>query len=73
MADVADDLTADADAGDRLLTLPNAITLVRLLCIPLFLYLLFVRDARLGAAVLLGALGATDWVDGYAARHLHQV
>ncbi len=73
MADVADDLTADADAGDRLLTLPNAITLVRLLCIPLFLSLLFVRDARLGAAVLLGALGATDWVDGYAARHLHQV
>ena len=60
-------------SGDRILTLPNAITLVRLLCIPIFLYLLFVRDARLGAAVLLGALGATDWVDGYAARHLGQV
>lgn len=63
----------DPVAVDRILTLPNAITLVRLLCIPIFLYLLFVRDARLGAAVLLGALGATDWVDGYAARHLGQV
>src|SRR5690606_29080693 len=51
-------------SGDRLATLPNLITLVRLLCIPVFLYLLFVRDARLGAAILLGVLGATDWVDG---------
>lgn len=59
--------------SDQILTLPNAITLVRLLCIPIFLYLLFARDARLGAAILLGALGATDWVDGYAARHLGQV
>jgi len=74
-ADVATAPGADPDpvAVDRILTLPNAITLVRLLCIPIFLYLLFVRDARLGAAVLLGALGATDWVDGYAARHLGQV
>ena len=67
----------DADTpevgSDRIVTLPNLITLVRLLCIPVFLYLLFVRDARLGAAALLAVLGATDWVDGYAARHLHQV
>lgn len=62
-----------AEVGDRILTLPNAITLVRLLCIPLFLYLLFGQDARFAAAVLLGVLGSTDWVDGYAARHLHQV
>ncbi len=70
MSDVVD---APEESVDRIATLPNLITLVRLLCIPLFLYLLFVRDARLGAAILLGALGATDWVDGYAARHLHQV
>lgn len=59
--------------ADRILTLPNLITLVRLLCIPVFLYLLFVQDARFEAALLLGVLGATDWVDGYAARHLGQV
>jgi cardiolipin synthase (CMP-forming) len=61
------------EGEDRILTLPNFITLIRLLCIPLFLWLLFGRDNRFGAAVLLGVLGATDWVDGYAARQLGQV
>ncbi len=28
---------------------------------------------RAGAAILLGALGATDWVDGYIARRFKQV
>jgi cardiolipin synthase (CMP-forming) len=54
-------------------TVPNVITLVRLLCIPLFLYLLFGRDNRAGAAWLLGGLGATDWIDGYIARRFAQV
>ncbi len=56
-----------------LLTVPNAITLVRLLCLPLFLYLLFGRENRAAAAFLLGGLGATDWVDGYVARRFGQV
>jgi cardiolipin synthase len=59
--------------NDGVLTLPNVISVVRLACIPLFLYLLFGRDNRAAAAYLLGALGATDWVDGYVARHFHQV
>jgi cardiolipin synthase len=69
------DVTAEgAEAGeDRVLTVPNLITLVRLLCIPLFLYLLFGLEARAWAALLLALLGATDWVDGYVARHFHQV
>jgi len=54
-------------------TVPNAITLVRLACLPLFLYLLFGRENRAAAAFLLGGLGATDWVDGYVARRFHQV
>ena len=58
---------------DTLLTVPNAFTLIRLLCLPLFLYLLFGRDNRAAAAWLLGGLGATDWVDGYLARRLGQV
>ncbi|MFM7063452.1 MAG: CDP-alcohol phosphatidyltransferase family protein [Actinomycetes bacterium] len=58
---------------DRLLTLPNAVTFVRLLCLPLFLWLLFGRDNRVGAAALLLGLGCTDWVDGYLARRLGQV
>ena len=54
-------------------TLPNVITLLRLLCLPVFVYLLFGRDNRAAAAWLLGGLGATDWVDGYLARRLGQV
>ncbi len=62
-----------ADGEDRILTVPNAITVVRLACLPLFLWLLFVQEDRVWAASVLGALGATDWVDGYLARRWHQV
>lgn len=54
------------------LTWPNLVTVVRLCCIPVFLWLLFGRDDRLAASLLLGGLGATDWVDGYLARRLGQ-
>lgn len=47
--------------------------MIRLACIPLFLYLLFGRDNPAGAAFLLGGLGATDWIDGYIARRYNQV
>jgi cardiolipin synthase (CMP-forming) len=62
----------EATASNRYLTAPNAFTLLRLCCIPLFLYLLFGRDNRAGAAWLLGGLGATDWVDGWLARRFNQ-
>ncbi len=62
-----------ASAGTAVLTVPNVISFVRLLCMPLFVYLLFGRDNRAGAAYLLAALGATDWVDGYIARRFGQV
>jgi cardiolipin synthase len=58
--------------GRRVLTVPNALTLVRLLCIPLFLWLLFEADEPTASFLLLGALGATDWVDGWVARHFDQ-
>lgn len=57
---------------DNIWTIPNLITLIRLLCLPVFLYLLFGRENRAAAAFLLGALGATDWIDGYLARRLGQ-
>ncbi|MBF6556929.1 MAG: CDP-alcohol phosphatidyltransferase family protein [Acidimicrobiales bacterium] len=58
---------------DRIATVPNAITLVRLACIPVFLWLLFGAGRQTAAAVLLGVLGATDWIDGFVARRFHQV
>jgi len=66
--------TYAARAGeDRILTVPNAITVVRLACIPVFLWLLFGVGNREAAAWLLAGLGATDWVDGYIARRYDQV
>jgi len=61
------------DQLDRILTVPNVITLVRLACIPLFLWMLFGKHWQTASAVLLGVLGATDWVDGFVARRYGQV
>lgn len=57
---------------DTLWTVPNLFTLLRLLCLPLFLWFLFGLESRQAAAWLLGGLGATDWIDGYLARRLGQ-
>ena len=64
--------TVDTREIDTVWTIPNLFTLVRLLCLPLFVWLLFGLPSRQAAAWLLGALGATDWVDGYLARRLGQ-
>lgn len=57
----------------RVLTVPNAITLVRLALVPVFVWLLFGRENRAAAAGLLGVLASTDWLDGFVARRYHQV
>ena len=54
-------------------TVPNAISVLRIACIPWFVWLLFAAEDRTAAALLLGALGATDWVDGWIARRFDQV
>jgi cardiolipin synthase (CMP-forming) len=60
---------------DRILTVPNALSALRLACIPVFLVLLAQPDhsGQLAAAGLLAGLGATDGLDGYVARHFNQV
>lgn len=64
--------TSETDLSDRILTVPNILSAVRLLLIPLFVYLLLVPEADGWAlAVLLGS-GATDWLDGKLARALDQ-
>ena len=57
---------------DRIVTIPNVITVVRLCLLPVFLWLLFVRDNRAAAAGLLAFLGITDFLDGWIARHFDQ-
>jgi len=56
----------------EIFTVPNLITLLRLCCLPVFLWLLFSVKDRGAAAWLLGGLGATDWVDGWVARRFNQ-
>ncbi len=63
---------ADAPGANRIFTVPNLISVARLLCVPWFLWLLLVQDDRIAAAILLAVLGATDWVDGWIARHFDQ-
>lgn len=53
-------------------TIPNLISLVRLLCVPVFVWLVLGADRPLAAGVLLAVLGATDWVDGWIARRYDQ-
>ncbi|MBD8218868.1 CDP-diacylglycerol--glycerol-3-phosphate 3-phosphatidyltransferase [Microbacterium sp. CFBP 13617] len=53
--------------------LPNAITIARILCAPVFLWLLLADDGRggglrWGAAVVFIVAIATDGIDGYIAR-----
>jgi cardiolipin synthase len=51
---------------------PNAISVLRLACVPVFLWLLLSAGEPIAAGVLLAVLGATDWVDGWIARHFDQ-
>lgn len=63
----------DVPTRAEVLTFANLLSVGRLLAVPVFLWLLFGAETRLGAAVLLGVLGATDWVDGWVARRFDQV
>jgi len=56
----------------RIVTIPNILSLFRLLLIPVFFGLLL--TGHLGWALVLIAVSAiTDFVDGYVARHFNQV
>lgn len=59
------------DRAGRVVTLPNVISLVRLACAPVFVWLL-ADDRLVAAAGLLAVLGASDWVDGWIARRFDQ-
>ena len=60
-------------AYGEILTVPNLVSFVRLLGVPLFLYLLLVPHADVAAIVVLAIGGTSDWVDGFLARRLGQV
>ncbi len=64
---------SEAATTDRILTVPNLVTFLRLLGVPVFWWALLVDDNLALAAWLMFAIGWTDWIDGYLARRLNQV
>jgi len=54
-------------------TLPNLLSLLRLISIPVFLWLVLVKRADLAAAAVLVASGVTDYLDGRLARAWGQI
>src|ERR1700722_1880590 len=56
------------DVRDRVLTVPNMLSVLRLLLVPVFLYLLFVAKANAWAVGVLMFSGFSDWADGKIAR-----
>jgi cardiolipin synthase len=63
----------DTRVSDRILTIPNLVTLVRLLGVGVFWWVLLVEENIGLAAGLIFVIGWTDWIDGYLARKLDQV
>jgi cardiolipin synthase len=63
----------DRDAlPERVWTLPNALSVIRLLGVPLFLYLLLGPEEDGWALVVLMLAGISDWADGKLAKLLNQ-
>lgn len=57
---------------DRILTVPNLLSLLRLAGVPLFLWLVLGPEADGWALLLLLVAGFTDYLDGNLARRLNQ-
>jgi cardiolipin synthase len=57
---------------DRIMTVPNALSFVRLLLVPLFLWLVLGPEADGLALLVLMVSGITDYLDGKLARQLNQ-
>ncbi|HET8717242.1 MAG TPA: CDP-alcohol phosphatidyltransferase family protein [Nocardioidaceae bacterium] len=57
---------------NRVLTIPNVISIVRLAGVPLFLWLVLGPQADGWALAVLALSGVSDYLDGYLARRLHQ-
>jgi cardiolipin synthase len=66
-------VTTEQRASRRIFTVPNALSFVRILLIPVFVALLVGEGTRLAGFVLMGAVLSTDWVDGVIARRTGQV
>ncbi|MBC7680461.1 MAG: CDP-alcohol phosphatidyltransferase family protein, partial [Pseudorhodobacter sp.] len=65
-------VTHSEPGADRIWTIPNALSALRLLGVPLFLYWTLVTEQDGRAILLLIAAGISDYLDGKIARRLGQ-
>lgn len=63
---------SEGGSADRVVTLPNALSALRLVGVPFFLWLVLTERDGLAVAVLMVS-GATDWLDGKIARRWNQM
>ncbi|GGO67909.1 CDP-diacylglycerol--glycerol-3-phosphate 3-phosphatidyltransferase [Nocardioides deserti] len=66
-------VAADRPRTNRVWTLPNVLSMLRLAGVPLFLWLVLGPEADVWALAVLMVSGVTDWLDGYLARKWDQV
>lgn len=64
---------SEEQVSDRIFTIPNVISFIRLAAIPVFWWLVLGTEQIAAATILFAVVATTDWVDGYLARRLNQV
>jgi cardiolipin synthase len=64
---------ASNEASSAIATLPNALSVARILLTPAFVWLIVDRDTTFVGLLLFGVVASTDWLDGYVARRTGQV
>lgn len=65
-------VAGEEQVGDTVLTVPNAISFLRVLLVPVFA-LLVIGHHDGWAFVVLAVSGVSDWLDGVIARRFHQM
>lgn len=66
-------MVSEEHVSNRIFTIPNIVSLVRLAAIPVFWWLVLGAEDLAAATILYALIALTDWVDGYLARRLGQV
>lgn len=64
---------ASEDVSDRIVTVPNLLSVLRLLLIPVFVWVALGPEADRWAFAILAVSAVTDWLDGVIARRFHSV
>lgn len=65
-------MTEPLEVSNKVWTIPNLISMSRLLLVPVVGILIF-REHYVAAVVVLALSGFTDWLDGVIARHFNQM